>query len=794
LKNGMLLTFQVTAAAIFLAYSSVLLWDGYRSQGLLKVAVESRVVADSVRRARALGDFVGERRNDVDQVADAHEIMTYLANKSLSMSFRYGLAANLTEISDLFTRTMAKRVAGPDPLFTRFALIDESGAALVDTAQDGMPLAQGQPLPRSRTVEVLGGGEVVVSAPVTYQGGYAGAVVAWATPGHLLRHLISSAPEANYREFLIVGNGERVLGYEIPPKVAKEIADLPDNRVITARTGLPSGPRPVAMVKTPVAGTPWALVTVQPQDAVYGQITSKIFLVTASCFPPLTLLAAAIFERMRRRNARLHEIFLKADLKRSELQVVNTQLSDEIVKRKEVEKTLREKSDEINRLVFYDYLTGLPNRQLLLDRLRHALVAGARTKRQGALLFIDMDNFKSINDTLGHARGDLLLQQVGQRLTGCVRECDTVARFGGDEFVVLLEDLSDSIQDAAAGTTIVGEKILAALNHPYVLNANVRHSTPSIGATLFGDPQVSTDELLKQADLAMYQAKANGRNTMRFFDPEMQSSVRSRSSLEADLRSGLQNKEFFLCYQPQVDGDSRLTGGEVLVRWRHPARGVVSPGEFIPLAEETGLILPLGQWVLNAACLQLAVWAERADASALSLSVNVSARQFRQPDFVAQVLAVLDRTGINPHRLKLELTESLLLSDAEDVISKMNVLKRRGLTFSLDDFGTGYSSLTYLKKLPLDQLKIDQSFVRSVLTDANDAAIVSTIIALASTLGLAVIAEGVETQGQRDFLAARGCHCCQGYLFSQPLPIHEFDALLSGGVAVPSGYTNGPSH
>jgi EAL domain-containing protein (putative c-di-GMP-specific phosphodiesterase class I) len=299
-----------------------------------------------------------------------------------------------------------------------------------------------------------------------------------------------------------------------------------------------------------------------------------------------------------------------------------------------------------------------------------------------------------------------------------------------------------------------------------------------MGVTLFVGHQSSIDDLMKYADLAMYEAKKAGRNTLRFFDPEMQATISARAALEKDLREGLSARQFMLYYQPQVGAAGNITGTEALIRWQHPQRGVVSPATFIPLAEETGLILPLGAWVLETACQQLVAWATNPACAHLSIAVNVSARQFRQPDFVEQVLAVIDRCGANPHQLKLELTESLLLDDVEEMIAKMSALKTRGIGFSLDDFGTGYSSLSYLKRLPLDQLKIDQSFVRDLLTDPNDVAIAHTIVALAQSLGLSVIAEGVETEAQQDCLAVQGCLAYQGYLFSRPLPVSDFERLL----------------
>ncbi len=429
--------------------------------------------------------------------------------------------------------------------------------------------------------------------------------------------------------------------------------------------------------------------------------------------------------------------------------------------------------DESQRMAFYDALTGLPNRRLLLERLSQAMVTSARSHGQCALLFIDLDNFKDLNDTLGHDVGDQLLEKVANRLVTCIRQGDTVARFGGDEFVVMLEGLHTRLSQASDQVKTVGEKILATLNLPFDLSGNAHYSTPSIGITLFSGHGQSVDELLKRADLAMYQSKAAGRNTLRFFDPDMQAAVAQRAALEVDLRQGLERSELVLYYQSVVNHLGNVTGVEALVRWRHPQRGYVSPGEFIPVAEQTGLILPLGQWVLKTACLQLVNWRDAPLTRKLTMAVNISAREFHHADFVSRILDTVARTGANPNLLKLEITESLLLTDIQDAIKKMHVLRDRGVRFALDDFGTGYSSLSYLKQLPLDELKIDQSFVRDVLTDPNDAAIARTVIALAHSLGLAVVAEGVETEGQRDFLLRAGCQSFQGYAFGRPVPVEQ---------------------
>jgi diguanylate cyclase (GGDEF)-like protein/PAS domain S-box-containing protein len=436
--------------------------------------------------------------------------------------------------------------------------------------------------------------------------------------------------------------------------------------------------------------------------------------------------------------------------------------------------------EEIEHLAFYDALTQLPNRQLLMDNLTRLLGRHENPEKTGALMFIDLDNFKVLNDTRGHATGDLLLQKVANRLNACVRLRDTVARLGGDEFVVLLEDLGDDPAKASARAEVVARKILTTLCEPCELAGLTYDGTCSIGITLITQHQQNVGELLKQADLAMYQAKAAGRNTICFFDPGMQAVATANAALTSELRLGLRNRQFVLHYQPQVGPKGHMVGVEALVRWQHPERGLVFPDNFIPQAEESGLILPLGQWVLETACAQLALWGKRAGTEKLSIAINVSARQFRHPEFVDQVMRAMTQYGISAHRLKLELTESLLAYDMEVTIAKMGLLKEAGVTLSIDDFGIGYSALSYLKHLPLDQLKIDRAFVKDVLTDPNDAAIARTIIGLAQSLGLGVMAEGVETEAQRDFLARHGCNCYQGYLFCKPLPIGELEEFMQG--------------
>ncbi len=445
----------------------------------------------------------------------------------------------------------------------------------------------------------------------------------------------------------------------------------------------------------------------------------------------------------------------------------------DITERKQVE-------EQIRNLAYFDPLTRLPNRRLLMDRLGHALVSGQRSKEFGALLILDLDHFKTLNDTQGHDVGDRLLVEVARRLSASVRQDDTVCRLGGDEFVVVLEGLGQDEAHAATQAEMVAEKVRQALNRPYSLNLNEAtfHGTTSIGLTLFRGQGTTVEVLLKQADVALYQAKDAGRNLVRFFNPAMQAAIDSRTVMEAALRRALDKGEFRLHYQPQFDQHGVLVGAEALLRWQTSDQEMISPASFIPLAEDTGLILAIGQWVLDTACAQLRAWERDPRTRDLQMAVNVSARQFHQHDFVEAVQHSLAASGINPARLKLELTESVVLDNIDAVVSRMQQLNALGLSFCLDDFGTGYSSLSYLKRLPLDQVKIDQSFVRDVTVDPNDAAIVKAILAMCRSLGLQVIAEGVETQAQRDFLLQNDCRVYQGFLFCGPVSAEEWDRLL----------------
>ncbi|MGC2164876.1 MAG: EAL domain-containing protein, partial [Gallionella sp.] len=446
---------------------------------------------------------------------------------------------------------------------------------------------------------------------------------------------------------------------------------------------------------------------------------------------------------------------------------------------KDLNKIVDENEKTVYHLAYTDALTDLPNRRLFQDRLEHAIVLSDRNRKYRALMFLDMDNFKALNDSKGHAMGDLLLIEVARRLKASVRVSDTVARLGGDEFVVLLGELSEIEQPASEQALMIANKVSEALSQPYHLPQFTYNCSASIGLTLFRDAGITIEEIYKRADAAMYQAKSAGRNTVRFYDPDTQAALEARSEMELALRTAVTAEQLRLYYQIQVDQDSKPVGAEALIRWIHPQMGIIFPAKFISLAEETGLILSIGQWVLEAVCEQIKLWASNPLTADLQIAVNVSARQFNRPDFVTLVGNLINKAGIDSSKLKLELTESMVHDNIDDVVTKMVALKKLGVKFSMDDFGTGYSSLSYLTQLPLDQLKVDQSFVRNIGIKPADSAIVQTIIGMAANLNLESIAEGVETQAQRDFLERAGCKRYQGYLFGKPVPVEKFTDALS---------------
>ncbi|MBI5436635.1 MAG: EAL domain-containing protein [Nitrosomonadales bacterium] len=475
----------------------------------------------------------------------------------------------------------------------------------------------------------------------------------------------------------------------------------------------------------------------------------------------------------KRKNGQIYPQWMTVTAVKNEQQETTQYVAtfSDITARKQAE-------EEIRNLAFYDALTKLPNRRLFIDRFRAALPVSARHNNYGAVLFIDLDRFKMLNDTLGHDCGDLLLIEVASRIKSCVREMDTVARLGGDEFVVLIEEISDERDEASRKVVLVAEKIREALARPYRLKEHEHHSSPSIGISLYHGNEETVDILLQHADMAMYQAKSSGRNTVRFFDAVMQNNVAAHAELVSDLRCAIEQRQLHLYYQVQVDDNNRPLGAEALLRWIHPQRGMIMPDQFIPIAEESALIIELDEWVLETACRQLVLWGGNAQTRDLLLTVNVSAKQFAMPDFVDKMAGMLRAHEVNPARLKLELTEGMVLDDLAGTVKKMHALKALGVSLSMDNFGTRYSSLSYLKQLPLDQLKIDKGFVQAITKGSDDALLVQNIIDLVNNFNLSVIAEGVETEAQLASLKQRDCITYQGFLFGKAVPIEEFEALL----------------
>ena len=473
---------------------------------------------------------------------------------------------------------------------------------------------------------------------------------------------------------------------------------------------------------------------------------------------------------VHRRTAVVNEALLLSALQQHQLMEetisLNAKLTAEIGERRRAEL-------EIEQLAFYDALTDLPNRRLLMDRLHHATIACGRTRHHGAILFIDLDHFKRLNDTHGHNLGDMLLKETAQRLKCCVREEDTVARLGGDEFVLMLEYLSPDREEADAQAKIIATKVLDFLDRPFQLGNHEHRGSGSIGIAVFGKDRETVSDLLTRADLAQYKAKAAGGGAFRFFDPEMQARALSRAALEADLRSAVQRRQLRLYYQSQVHQDGKVLGYEGLLRWAHPGRGLLLPGEFIASAEEHGIIEAVGMWVVEAACKQLMAWSCSRQTSHLTLSVNISAREFGHPDFVTRVLTIIDEIGADPTKLMLEFTERLMFAGTADTLPKMLALKMRGPRFALDDFGMGFSSLSSLRTLPVSQLKLDRSFVADILTNETDRVIAGTVISLGKLLGMSVVAEGVETREQQLSLSGLGCSIYQGFLFGPPLPVNQ---------------------
>ena len=775
-------------ASVFMVMTLLVVGELHVSQKQLHKATENYLVADSVRRADEIEDFLRARRMAAMRLASSHTIEAYLANRALGMSLQYGLNANLDFIEAELSKEFDESRYRGRAIYRAIGYVNEDGKALAWTGRQ-------EPWPAALSAEhaqiVVDGDRkvIVATAPVLHNGNRQGTIVAFIDLDVLSALLLANSAEqqtSDYQEFLLVESGRRVVAPEnassLSPADALLLAKLPERAPTVTHeiAGLNLRDGFVAL-RTPVASHPISVLTLTSEKAAFREIGSPLRAIYIGALY-LALFAAAIgFEIMRHRAVRLQNDIAESNRNRDELQAKNSELFAEIARRESAEADLVAKQERIRELAFFDQLTGLPNRTFFIEKAYQVLVHSAANRKYCALLFIDLDNFKSLNDTLGHNMGDLLLKQAAKRLLDCVADTESVARFGGDEFVVLLpapEARTEAEAELTAST--VAAAILQSLSRPYDL-AGIAHSCPpSVGISLFGLVPMTFDELLQRADLAMYEAKAAGRNTLRFFAPSMQAAITQRTALEADLRDDIRARNFELHFQPQIDVAGRLVGAEALIRWPHKHRGYVPPDAFIGIAEKAGLILPIGKWVIEEACDRLKEWAARPGLDNLSLAINISAVQLQDEQFVHHLVAALERTGADPNLLKLELTESVLIDVTDEVIERMNQLRDKGVRFALDDFGTGYSSLLYLKKLPIEQLKIDRSFVRDILVDSNDAAIAKMIVALGKTLGLDVLAEGVETEGQLRELIQMGCDSCQGYLIGRPVPASEFERQAMG--------------
>jgi diguanylate cyclase (GGDEF)-like protein/PAS domain S-box-containing protein len=890
-------------AVLLSAYLVALLGHAFGSQEQLRAASNARFIAENDQIAVLIGDFLVEQRNFALYLAEGHEIGTFLINKALGMSLRYGLNTNLEAIEESFRRKLRQKMVLGVPVYERILYFDESGAVMSDSGSGEPPIA----LPPGRKDEARllvepKQARIIATAPVDFRGNPGGTVMTIAPAALLSGYLRRSTGGQGLRQFLITATGEPLLPAEDPlagDMPSSVLSSLPNNSIAPISI-LPQEVSDALsedydfLLRTPVEGATLSLVTLVSKSALYNNISPRTFLYVASFAPLLLTLAAMGFERMLRRTQRLEAVVLQTSRNQIALQGQNDDLTKEIARRKALEIELRKSQEryrdyvehapegifvadnsgrfvdvnpsacdmvgysraellhmditsltppglleehtavfarvlregpqdveirlrkkdgmdiianlraialpdatvmgfcvditerrqaeeQIHQLAYFDPLTGLPNRRLLFDRLRQAMAVSGRNGHFGALLILDLDHFKDLNDTQGHDVGDRLITEVARRLAASAREEDTVARLGGDEYVIVVQNLGIDESTAAVHAETIAEKVHKAVARPHVLTRGsaAHQSSCSIGVTLFCGQEVTVDILLKQADVALYQAKNAGRNTIRFFNPEMQAAIDARMMMEAALRCAVRRDELRLYYQPQVDRQGRVHGAEALLRWLPPDSEPIPPVHFIPLAEETALILPIGEWVLEQACAQLQRWRGNPQTAELTLSINVSGRQFHQPDFVERVSKQIERSGVDPSRLKLELTESVLLDRVDEVVERMRRLKGLGVCFSLDDFGTGYSSLSYLKRLPLDEIKMDQSFVRDITIDQNDAAIVRAVLAMSQSLGVRVVAEGVETEEQRAFLMRYGCEHYQGYLFGRPEPI-ESSLWLNG--------------
>jgi diguanylate cyclase (GGDEF)-like protein len=811
---------SLAAAFLFVAYAGLLVWNNYAAQVELRQSALARVELDTEKRAAAITYFFSERRKDVRNLAQSREVATFFTNQALKMSMEYGLRANLLEIGAYFDRVRQENTFGAHATYRRIALLGADGEFLVDTDEGNASATRAILPPQSGDAATISldpaTKSIVAAAPVIFKGGNSGRVLVWMDANQVHEHFIARPDSMEtIVELLLQG---RIPVVSATPALTAAMTNLlaraPEEPEATPAGALARVDSELAAVTVPITDTPFRLIAMVPTSVLFRQITPTPFLVAAASVPLVVLLAVLLLVRMRRRHHALRAQIIESDRQRGELQGKYTALEMEVHRREDVERQLREQGerlqeqamelqqamDEAHQLARYDALTGLSNRVLFRESLGRAVGDAMRDRTHLGVLFLDLDRFKRINDTLGHTVGDELLCEVARRIQSTIRYCDLLgradrrldpgctARQGGDEFTVLLYGLSSPLH---AG--LVARRIIESITRPMRLLEHEVVVTASVGISLYPGDGEDVETLLKNADTAMYSAKEQGRNQYQFYEPSMQEDVMRRLVLESEMRQGLEAGQFVVFYQPIFEVRTQsITGVEALLRWHHPTRGMVSPAEFIPIAEESGLIVQLTRFVLERSCDQAARWQREHDAP-LTVAVNLSGRAVDLADVREMVLHALHESGLAATQLEVELTESVLMEQSGNANVLVVALKALGVRVSIDDFGTGYSSLAYIRTFAIDTLKIDRSFVHGLPADANGAAIVRAIVAMARTLNLRVVAEGVETREEYDFLLAIGCDGLQGFLLGRPVPATEIALALTRGTNGSRQATSDPS-
>lgn len=797
----------LASGLFFVAYAGTLVWMTYQAQSQRQQADYLTTRLEAEKRVAAVAYFFSERRNDLADLADSTEVPSYFANQALGMSLEYGLRANLLSILERMNRLQETKRLGAAPIYRRLALIDQQGDVLAATdptlGEDAQRLAGIAPQAVLPTISSdARTGEIVVSAPVRSAQGINGQLVAWIGAEQLQQHFLSWNSESTMT-LLLPAAGQVLLPSGllfVSPDLIAAVSALPEGRWLRWPAGtLAPGDPELLVTALAVGDTPFRLVSLVQLDELHSAVVSRTLLVAAAIVPLVFLVGLLVLVRLYRANRNLAEKTAHVSRENSDLTVRYGDLESEIRQRERVEQSLllqrklledktvalEQTTAEALYLAQYDSLTKLSNRIYFRDGLQQAMARASRNGTRLAVMFIDLDHFKRINDTLGHSAGDRLLQEVADRLGHSVRATDMtgpqrlesdyhLARQGGDEFTVLLAELDDPL---SAG--VVAQRILDELTRPIILENNEVVVTASIGISIFPNDGADVDTLLKNADVSMYSSKAKGRNQYQFFEAALQDHLVRRLTLESDMRQAIANRQLSLYYQPQVDAVSgELISFEALMRWTHPERGLILPGEFIPVAEETGLILLLTQLALRQAGADIVNWKARFGMD-IRVAINISGRVIELTDLEKLLNETIVESGISPALIEIELTESMLMEGGEKTRRLLEQLRALGVRIAIDDFGTGYSSLSYLRALPIDVLKIDKSFVSDICIDQSSATIARTIIAMAHNLGMSVVAEGVETAAQRDFLRDAQCEVLQGYLFSRPLPVAEVLELLA---------------